>query len=285
MKRRKKQRKNVIAKQAVTCLVTGFDAFGGQKANPSSELVEAMPPGLFYRQAPSLKKPQDVGSVQPAQGKPFGKICSQTSAVRIKFAKKVLPTASRSGWRALKQAIDTTLAGTDEPLVLVMPGLAASRDRLSLERFALNVRDYGMPDNEGELAVDTFVDPEQPDLLRTMLPLPPIVRAVEQAGYPCQVSNHAGTYICNELYFKALSYCRRNSRVKAVVFVHIPPLDKFAATAELYGSLAVSRQAFNAVANSSNSHLHQLDLMRHALETIVKAVVETMDAPVPVTGL
>ncbi len=280
MKRRKKQRKNVIAKQAVTCLITGFDAFGGHKANPSSELVEAMPPGLFYRN-PALKVPQGAVSASQFQSNPSGKVCSQTAAVRIKFAKKVLPTASRAGWRALKQAIDTTLAGTDEPLVLVMTGLAASRDRLSLERFALNVRDYGMPDNAGELAVDTFVDPEQPDLLRTMLPLPPIVRAVEQMGYPCQVSNHAGTYICNELYFKALAYCRRNSQVKAVVFVHVPPLDKFAATAELYGSLAVSKQAFNAVANPG----HQLALMRHALESVVKAVVETMDTPVPVTGL
>lgn len=239
----------------VHCLVTGFDAFSGQEKNPSAIVAQSMPEHL------------------------------RQDDMHLHVRGQVLPTASRGGWLKLKAVIDETVeravavSGDDASVVILMTGVAASREKLNLERFALNVRDYGIPDNEGVLAVDSFVDPGEQDLLRTMLPLPVVQERLQAAGFPNQISNHAGTYICNEMYFRALSYCRRIHQVKAVLFVHVPSLDKFAATAEMYGSLAVSRQAFNAVSAPSR----QAKLLTSAITSALKAAVYASRLPVPVS--
>lgn len=239
----------------VHCLVTGFDAFSGQEKNPTAIVAQSMPEHL------------------------------RQDDMHLHVRGQVLPTASRAGWLRLKAAIDETVeraiaaSGDDASVVILLTGVAASREKLNLERFALNVRDYGVPDNEGVLAVDSFVDPAEQDLLRTMLPLPVVQRRLQEAGFPSQISNHAGTYICNEMYFRALAYCRRLSQVKAVLFVHVPNLEKFAATAEIFGSLAVSRQAFNAVAAPSR----QAKLLTAAITAALKATVYASRLPVPVS--
>lgn len=253
-----KGKKKGAHNEHLTCLVTGFDAFGGDATNPTAELVAALPDRLYYsRNTDSLGK------------------------TRLRIRRQLLPTAGRSGWDTLKQAIDDTLAQSNGPVVILMNGLAASRDRLNLERFALNVRDYGIADNEGALVSDSFVDPAEPDLLRTNLPLPPVVKAVNDCGYPCTVSNHAGTFICNEIYFKALTYCRLKSRVKAVLFMHVPKLDTFAATCSASSFKTIARRGRAAADND----VKQIRLLKDAAIAVLKAVVSEQEKPVAVTAV
>lgn len=161
---------------------------------------------------------------------------------------------------------------------------AASRQHLSLERFALNVRDYGIADNEGEIIQDSFVDQQEQDLLRTSLSLPPLAALIKAAGYPCEVSNHAGTFICNELYFKALAYCRKNGRgrIKAVLFVHLPGLENFTQACAASPKRSVSRRAKQA-----DNQIKQLRLLKEAGLAVLKAMVAEQEnqEQVPVTGL
>jgi pyroglutamyl-peptidase len=231
----------------VSCLVTGFDPFGGGAVNPTELLTRALPPLL-------------QSSCHDAE----------VQAWRIELHRQVLPTAARAGWDKLKASIDAAIAASTEPVLIVMTGLAAGTDRLQIERFALNVRDYSVPDNAGETAQDQVIDLSQPDLIRTLAPLPELRQAILRQGFPCRISNHAGTFICNELYFKAMAYVRHNPRVAGIVFVHVPMLEQFAATCELYGSMAVSRKALNVRGSAER----QVALLRQAMVALIFALSE-----------
>ena len=76
----------------------------------------------------------------------------------------------------------------------------------------MNFRDYRLPDNNNEKRQEETIEPKAPQLLRSNLNLPQLQIILSEQGYPCEVSNHAGTFICNELYFRALKLQARNTR-------------------------------------------------------------------------
>ena len=187
-----------MASKSLNCLLTGFDAFGEHRANPTQSLVEAFP---------------DILKTRPVAG--YG------ASREVHISKLVLPTAGKRGWTKLKRALDE-LAATPGPALVIMNGLAARREALSLERFAMNLKDYRIADNDGHKPEDSPIDKKAPDLLRTELDLPIIKAALSRAGFPCEISNHAGTFICNELYFRALHFRDAHKAIKTVLFVHWP---------------------------------------------------------------
>ena len=103
------------------------------------------------------------------------------------------------------------------PAAIVCLGLASGRSAVSLEFAALNIKDSDKyADNDGELASGQSVIPGAPNALFTSLDLGRIVSKIRESGVPCRVSYHAGTYVCNCVYYHALSL-----GVPAV-FIHIP---------------------------------------------------------------
>lgn len=260
-----KKRRDAQEKR-LTCLITGFEPFAGDEINPTEELLRVLPERLYFSAGHSSE-----GKTPSADERP---------KTRIKLRKQLLPVSGKAGWDSLKKAIDDSLAQGDGPIVLIMTGLAAGRDRLNLERFALNVRDYSIADNSGAQVLDSFVDPAEPDLLRTMVELPPLARTMNKAGYPCAVSNHAGTFICNELYFKALTYCRLQSRIKAVLFMHVPTLESLTASCGTSTSKVVARRALAAT-----EPVKQLRLLKEATTTLIKAASQLLDKPVPISAV
>ncbi len=103
-----------------------------------------------------------------------------------------------------------------------MTGLADFRAKITPERVALNLRDYRIRDNHGHKRVAEKIDPRLDNALLTDVPVDEIRKALRRQGVPCDVSNHAGTFVCNETYFKALRYQMTHKNVRSVLFVHIP---------------------------------------------------------------
>src|SRR5262249_11470233 len=96
---------------APVILVTGFEPFGTHTVNPSQELGKLL------------------------DGRRFGN-CTVATAV--------LPVHHREATRHV-----SVLLGEMAPVAVVHLGLAEGRARLALERVALNVMDYRIPDNAG----------------------------------------------------------------------------------------------------------------------------------------
>jgi pyroglutamyl-peptidase len=182
------------------CLVTGFDAFGDALINPSEILVESLPEEL---KLPKRKE-------------------------KLALHTMVLPTCGEDAWVVLEAALREVPA--DEKLVLVITGWAAKRRYISLERFALNIRDYRIKDNGGYEWNGEQIDKDGPEALRTTVAIEAIAKTMNRKGYPTEISNHAGTFVCNETYYRALSICQKLRRDASVLFVHIPSPSIFAKT-------------------------------------------------------
>lgn len=197
-------------------LVTGFDPFGGHDQNPTQRLLEVLP----QTQVVSL---QDQNQ---AKGREF----------EIYLHKQLLPTSGKEAQKLLARTIKNILKEEKGPLHILMTGLAHKRDALSLERIALNLKDYRIADNQGRMAADRPVEGSAPLALRTHLDLVDIAAQLGKKRWPVEISNHAGTYICNEVYFRALYLQDLSKRIKSTLFVHTPDLPTLEAVCKAMGA-------------------------------------------------
>ena len=173
-------------------MVSGFEPFGGDSTNPSREIALGL------------------GAGPPPE--PFSDC-----------ACLVLPTEYEDAAARLLGAVN---AG--RPDVLIMFGLAARSTAYRLERFALNLADCVDADNAGCVKRDAQIASDGPAALRTDLDLEWIAnRTFALTGHAPQISNHAGTFVCNFVYYSVLSqFALSQFAVEApnttALFVHVP---------------------------------------------------------------
>ena len=108
-----------------------------------------------------------------------------------------------------------------EPDVTVSLGLAAGRYKITPERIAVNVKD-GEADNEGNRPVDEPIEEEAPDAYFSTLPVRGMVASLIEAGLPAEISNTAGTYLCNNVMYAGLHYAKTEKQEMKSGFIHIP---------------------------------------------------------------
>ena len=176
-----------------TVLLTGFDPFGGDAINPS------------WLAAHALHRRRVAGHAVVAAQLPtqFG-----ASLVRL---------------RALLAEL--------RPALVICLGLAASRSALSLERVAINVDDARIADNAGAQPIDMPVVGGAPAAYFTRLPIKAMHAAIQSAGIAVEVSQTAGTFVCNHVFY-GLMYHLASTRGFARTrggFIHVPPLPEQAA--------------------------------------------------------
>jgi pyroglutamyl-peptidase len=188
-----------IIMNAVNCLVSGFDPFDNDQYNPSQEVVESLPSEISLKNGTLLVRPV------------------------------ILPTCCEGGWQALQKAYNE--AG--EPALVLLTGYAARAHRIRLERFALNIREYRIADNAGHKPMEEYIDRHGPEAVRTTIPIAELSKHLQELGYYAQVSNHAGSYVCNETYYRALRVLQgKSNKDTAVLFVHFPLPELYADEAD-----------------------------------------------------
>lgn len=165
-------------------LLTGFEPFGGQSTNPSWAAAES---------ARDLLRGEGL-AVEALE----------------------LPCVFGAAANVLLSALEDP-----EPELVVCIGQAGGRGRVSLERVAINCDDAPVPDNAGNQPVDREVVPGGPAAYFTSLPVKSALRAVEVAGVPAEVSQSAGTYVCNHIFYTLMHELARRPAVRGG-FVHVP---------------------------------------------------------------
>ncbi|RYZ12225.1 MAG: pyroglutamyl-peptidase I [Comamonadaceae bacterium] len=185
-------------------LLTGFEPFDGGTINPSWEAARALD-GL--RIGPALVHARRISCV-------FGRSLSELEA-------------------AIAQV---------RPQRIVCLGQAGGRGEITPERVAINIDDGRICDNAGCRPIDRPVVEGAPAAYFSTLPIKAMVRAMRDAGIPAAVSNTAGTFVCNHLFF-GLMHRLAFATDPAVRggFVHIPYLSEQAA--ELPGMPGLPLQA------------------------------------------
>lgn len=164
----------------VHLLVTGFEAFGQMSHNPSAAVLPLLPSVIAGFQLETAVLPVDT--------------------------------------RRIREALRSLYARS--PAVCIHLGLARDRSVMSLERVALNVLDFPIADNQGEMIEDEAISPGGPLALASRLPLRPILDAWRALGLPAELSNSAGTFLCNQTMYLALELLPPEVPVG---FIHLPP--------------------------------------------------------------
>lgn len=187
-------------------LVAGFEPFAGDTVNPSSEAARAF----------------DGWRCEGATVRAVQLPCVFGRAV---------------------DALDAALAEWRPELVVGL-GQAAGRAEISPERVAINVDDARIPDNAGRQPVDAAVVPGGPAAYFSTLPIKAIVRDLRAAGWPAAVSNTAGTFVCNHVFYALMHRLATDPALAGARggFVHVPCLPEQAARLTGMPSMALAAQ-------------------------------------------
>ncbi|WP_419880672.1 pyroglutamyl-peptidase I [Peribacillus sp. B-H-3] len=169
-----------------TVLVTGFDPFGGEQVNPALE---------------SVKKLKGI----------------TISDHEIKV--KEIPTVFHKSIDHLKEAIRES-----DPAIVICVGQAGGRHDLSIERVAINVDDARIPDNDQNQPIDKEVIKGGPVGYLSTLPIKAIVKEMNAQGIPASVSQSAGTFVCNHLFYGLMHELHSLPKNIRGGFIHIPYL-------------------------------------------------------------
>lgn len=202
-------------------LISGFEPFGDDAINPSQEAVLALP--------------------------------DEIEGTRV--IKVILPVARYEASDRLK-----ALIAEHHPNAVVCVGQAGGRTGLTIERVAINIDDYPIPDNRGHQPCDEAITPTGPAAYFLTLPNKAIVSAWREAGYPASLSNTAGTFLCNHVAYACAHYTANHFPNIKTGFIHIPY--STAQSAEHPEAFAMTPQALT-------------DALRIAIHVIAKPVQAT----------
>jgi pyroglutamyl-peptidase len=199
-------------------LVTGFEPFAGDTANPSQELAKAMD----------------------------GRVVADHAVRSL-----VLPVQHEAAGEIMRGALDA--AGLAAVIHL---GLAAGRARLSLERIAVNVMDYRIPDARGEVRRDEPCVPDGPRV-REHAAAAAILEELTADGIPAHLSYTAGTYLCNYTLYTTL-------HALALPAARSPPAS------------STSRSARHGRGARARGAEHGSGVMVRALETVLRVITTAL---------
>ncbi|MBI3713566.1 MAG: pyroglutamyl-peptidase I [Burkholderiales bacterium] len=179
-------------------LLTGFDPFDHEVTNPSWEAVRTFDGKV-------LQKPDD-----PAQ--------------HYLIVSAQLPCEFYVATEKLN-----ALLAAHQPEIVICVGQAGGRADISVERIAINIDDARIPDNAGNQPIDEAVVKDGPAAYFSSLPIKAIVHNLRQQGMPANVSQTAGTYVCNHIFYGLMHYANTHASPKRAGFIHIPYLPEQAA--------------------------------------------------------
>lgn len=167
-------------------LLTAFEPFDGETTNPSLEAARRVKDKNF-----------DGASIQIAE----------------------LPV---DRYRAIAAALETIR--TSRPDVVIMLGEAGGRFRITPERFAVNIDDFRIPDNAGNQPWDEPIVEGAPAAYFSTLPIRAITERLINSHIPAAISNTAGTYLCNRLFFSVMHAIATEALMAKAGFIHLPYL-------------------------------------------------------------
>ncbi|MDE1547857.1 pyroglutamyl-peptidase I [Jeotgalibaca caeni] len=164
-------------------LVAAFDPFGGEKINPALEAVK--------------------------------KLDDQIAGAEI--TKLEIPTVFHKSAQTLREkAIEL------KPDMILCVGQAGGRYALTPERVAINQDDARIEDNEGNQPIDVPIQEDGAPAYFATLPIKAMVQKMKEAGVPAEVSNSAGTFVCNHIMYQALYLTEKEMPSVRAGFIHVP---------------------------------------------------------------
>ena len=219
-------------------VITGFPAYGGRSLNPAHEIMRAM----------------------------HGKTIEGVEVIG-----RALPVSIKALAGEVGKILDD-----HQPAAVISFGLWPGETMIRLERVAINIGDFEIPDNDGTLVQDTVLSGNGAGARFATLPLRAIERAMLEAGIPAKVTSTAGTFLCNACLYHFLEAAEGRFPRTVCGFIHVPYLPE-----QIAQALAQRRRAIAAGADKCEEPSMDLSMLVRATEIAVR---ETVLAETPRVG-
>lgn len=129
----------------------------------------------------------------------------------------VLPSEYNRSWKMLKKEI-----AEFAPDIVIVLGYLPESNAVVVETTARNF-DRGFIDNAGKTRYGKIV-PYGKETLPNEFPTENFIKAFSDNNIPARVSSDAGSHLCNNIFYRVLSYTQSDPEIKAVFF-HVPSWD------------------------------------------------------------
>ena len=166
-------------------LITAFDAFGGESINSANEAVAQL----------------------------------NFKINNVEIFKLFVPTVFKKSSEAVIEAIEKI-----KPHCVLCIGEAGGRECITPERVAINVEDARIKDNEGNQPQDKPIVSEAPAAYFSTLPIKSIVEELKRLCIKAEISNTAGTFVCNHLFYSVMHHISEKKLGTLAGFIHVPYL-------------------------------------------------------------
>jgi pyroglutamyl-peptidase len=166
-------------------LLTGFESYGGRSLNPAEQVVRRL---------------------------------GGTEIRGVRVIGHTLPVDYRELGPRIAQLIQEV-----QPRAMICLGLWPGTPLLRLERVAVNLADFEIPDNVGLMTRGPVVAGGA-EAYRSALPIHAIQDRLLDAGIPARLSGSAGSFLCNALMYHALRSCAELAPAAPCGFIHLPYL-------------------------------------------------------------
>lgn len=169
-------------------LITGFKPFPGAPENPTERLIE-----LIEKQGLGVEGVEVTALVLPAE---------------YHFVEYQL----------------ADLFDVHKPDIALHFGLSQAARGFTLEKYAHNQLNTGRVDGAGIAPNKSVIDAQGPQRITSGLPLGEIERALKAESLPVALSENAGGYVCNHVFYRARQLATQG-KCQMSGFIHVPLLD------------------------------------------------------------
>ncbi len=166
--------------------ISGFGPFEDHEVNPTSLLIDALKNG-------EISYPDE-----------------------LLIETVTLPVSFEQSYEVLKKMSDSF-----NPDVMIAMGLGPDREAIELELMAQNKIHAQIRDNLGEKPEHQVINPKGPLSYLSTLPLAGMEGVLKKNGVPVKISNNAGTFVCNYIFYRMMEDNQETERLCG--FIHFPP--------------------------------------------------------------
>ncbi len=167
-------------------ILTGFEPFGGSNANPSILACQSL-----------VKKTIEGYEIEAIE-------------IPLRFSE-------------IKQIIESILI-KEKPEIVICTG-QSPRPVISLERIAINIASLEkVAYSCSAKPLDEILEINGREGYFSTLPIRKIKDCLEENKIPCEISNSAGTFGCNQIFYHLMHFINNNKINIPAGFIHVPSL-------------------------------------------------------------
>lgn len=209
---------NLVHNMIVKILLTGFEPFGDLEVNPSQVILEK----ISDRQ--TLCNIHEINTV-------------------------ILPVSFDSAGSVIKRSIQEF-----KPDIILSLGLSETSDSITLERKAINLKQNIEPQNARNKGPKLILL-GCPIIYKSTLPLERIYRLLKDRNIPVTLSDNAGRYVCNYVFYLACHQIKLLENSGKAGFIHVPLMSE------------------QILESNSNVPSLPLNLMVNAIESCIETII------------